>query len=208
MKLLFATSNPNKVRELALVLEPLGFEVVDLSAFDGLVEPTEDAPTFEGNARLKAFSYAAQTRVPCLAEDSGLEVDALEGAPGVHSARYSGAAGPRAVVDEANNDKLLDQLRDVPWERRQARFVCAMCMASPAGEILAETRGRFEGRIGFERKGQNGFGYDPLFFVDSVGCHSAEMSSLEKSRLSHRAQAARQLAEVLGARSATKAADR
>lgn len=199
MKLLFATSNPNKVRELAEVLGPLGFEVTDLSAFEGLFEPEEDAPTFAGNARLKALSYAQQTGVTCLAEDSGLEVDALGGRPGVHSARYSGMNGPRETVDRANNDKLLAELRDVPWERRDARFVCAMCMATPTGEVLAETQGAFNGRMTFEPKGENGFGYDPLFFVESTNCTGAELSKADKGRLSHRGQAARKLAELLRA---------
>lgn len=202
MKLLFATSNPNKVRELTEVLAPLGFDVTDLSAFAGLYEPEEDAPTFAGNARLKAFSYAQQTGVTCLAEDSGLEVDALGGRPGVHSARYSGVVGPREIVDRANNDKLLSELSDVPWERRDARFVCAMCMATPAGEILAETLGAFVGRMTFEPRGENGFGYDPLFFVESAGCTGAELSKADKGRLSHRGQAARQLADLLRATTA------
>jgi XTP/dITP diphosphohydrolase len=197
MKLLFATSNPNKVRELAEVLGPLGFEVTDLSAFPELVEPVEDAPTFAGNARLKALSYALQTNTTCLAEDSGLEVNALGGAPGVHSARYSGLGGPRDVVDPANNAKLLAALKDVPWEQRDAQFVCAMCMATPTGEIVAESQGAFQGRIGFEPKGENGFGYDPLFFVESMGCTGAELSKADKARLSHRGKAARKLAEVL-----------
>lgn len=205
MKLLFATSNPNKVRELTIVLEPLGFEVTDLSSFPALVEPEEDAPTFAGNAYLKARSYAEQTGVTCLAEDSGLEVTALDGRPGVHSARYSGLAGDRSVVDPANNQKLLHELREIPWERRQARFVCAMCMATPSGEVLAESRGEFVGRITFEAAGENGFGYDPLFFVEDAGCTSAELSNEEKGRRSHRAQAARQLAAHL---MATKVAAR
>lgn len=200
MKLLFATSNPNKVRELSEVLGPLGFEVTDLSEFSGLVEPEEDAPTFAGNARLKALSYAAQTNVTCLAEDSGLEVWALNGAPGVHSARYSGLSGQREVVDPANNDKLLGALADVPWDDRDAQFVCAMCMATPSGEIIAESKGVFRGRIAFEPKGANGFGYDPLFWVEGEGRTAAELSKADKARLSHRGQAARQLASQLSRR--------
>jgi XTP/dITP diphosphohydrolase len=199
MQLLFATSNPNKVRELSLVLEPLGIEVLDLSGFANVEEPEEDGATFADNARLKARSYAAQTGVTCLAEDSGLEVDALDGAPGVHSARYSGLPGPRGVVDPANNEKLLAALENVPWEKRQARFVCTMCIAKPNGEVVAETRGEFEGRITFEPAGQNGFGYDPLFFVEEAGCTSAELSNDEKSRRSHRGQAARLLVQRLQA---------
>jgi len=200
MKLLFATSNPNKVRELAHVLGPLGFEITELSQFSGLTEPEEDAPTFGGNARLKALSYAQQTNVACLAEDSGLEVQALGGAPGVHSARYSGLSGPREVVDPANNAKLLAALEGVPWERRDAQFVCAMCMATPSGDIIAESQGVFRGRIAFEPKGENGFGYDPLFYIEDEQCTAAELSKADKARLSHRGQAARHLASLLAPR--------
>lgn len=199
MQLLFATSNPNKVRELSLVLEPLGIEVLDLSGFANIEEPEEDGATFADNARLKARSYAAQTGVTCLAEDSGLEVDALGGAPGVHSARYSGLPGPRSVVDPANNEKLLAALKDVPWEQRQARFVCTMCVAKPNGDVVAETRGHCDGRITFEPAGENGFGYDPLFFVEDANCTSAQLSNDEKSLRSHRGRAARQLAQRLAA---------
>jgi non-canonical purine NTP pyrophosphatase (RdgB/HAM1 family) len=101
------------------------------------------------------------------------------------------------VVDPANNAKLLAALADIPWERREAQFVCAMCMATPAGEIVAESHGVFQGRIGFEPRGENGFGYDPLFFVESVGCTGAELSKADKGRLSHRGQAARALADSL-----------
>lgn len=200
MKLLFATSNPNKVRELASILGPLGYAIEDLSAYAEVVEPVEDGHTFADNARLKAVSYAQQTGLRCLAEDSGLEVEALGGRPGVHSARYSGLEGPREVVDVANNQRLLSELEGVPLARRGAQFVCAFCMADPTGRIVAESTGSFRGVIVFEAKGTNGFGYDPLFFVPDANCTSAELSKEQKSARSHRGQAARRLAELLGVR--------
>lgn len=198
MKLLFATSNPNKVRELASILGPLGYEVEDLSSYPGVEEPVEDGLTFADNARLKAVSYARQTGLRCLAEDSGLEVAALDGRPGVHSARYSGLQGPREAVDAANNERLLRELAGVPSERRGAQFVCAFCMADPDGSIVAESTGSFQGVIALEAKGTNGFGYDPLFFVPDANCTSAGLSKEQKSARSHRGQAARRLAELLG----------
>lgn len=195
---LLSTTNPNKVREIREVLEPLGFRILALDAlgrtFD---EPVEDADTFEGNARLKAVGYARQAGIPCLAEDSGLEVDALGGAPGVHSARYAGAEGSREEKDRRNNEKLLAALDGVPVERRTARFVCAMCLADPDGRVLVETRGTYEGRIADAPRGENGFGYDPLLYLPDVGRTSAELSPEEKNARSHRGQAARLLAALL-----------
>jgi len=196
--LLFATTNPHKVRELAAVLGPLGYEVRSLDSLSAVPpEPVEDADSFAGNARLKAIGYARATGLECLAEDSGLEVDALGGAPGVHSARYSGTDGSREDRDRANNDKLLHALSAVPVERRTARFVCAMCLARPDGTIVAEARGTYEGRIADAPRGENGFGYDPLFFLPDVGRTSAELSPKEKDARSHRGRAARLLAETL-----------
>jgi non-canonical purine NTP pyrophosphatase (RdgB/HAM1 family) len=197
VKLLFATSNPNKVRELSAILAPLGYEVKDLSAYPSVQEPLEDGSTFAQNAQLKAVGYARQVGVPCLAEDSGLEVDALGGRPGVHSARYSGVEGPRETVDAANNALLLAELKDVPFEQRGAQFVCVFCLAQPDGRIVAEASGAFRGMIAFEAKGHNGFGYDPLFFVPDAQCTSAELSKEQKSARSHRGQAARKLATLL-----------
>ncbi len=158
------------------MLAPLGVELVDLTQVDvETVEPVEDQDTFEGNARLKAKSYAQQTGEVCLAEDSGLEVDALKGAPGVHSARYAGEEGTRAERDKRNNHKLLKVLRDVPESDRAARFVCAMCIATPAGEILAETRGTFDGQVALQPAGTNGFGYDPLLYLPELRCTSAQL---------------------------------
>lgn len=197
MIIVFATCNPHKVNEVSAILAPLGFDVRDLNAYSGLVEPVEDALTFAGNARIKACSYAAQCKVACLAEDSGLEVEVLGGRPGVHSARYSGMTGPRQEVDEANNTRLLQELQAVPWDQRGARFVSTFCLAQPDGTVMAEATGAIEGRIAREARGTNGFGYDPLFFIDDVGCTSAELPPDEKNLRSHRGQAARRLARIL-----------
>lgn len=199
MIVLFATTNPHKVSEVSAILQPLGYTITDLSAHPGLDEPIEDGVSFADNARIKARAYAAQCRLPCLAEDSGLEVEALGGRPGVHSARYSGVAGPRSVVDAANNEKLLKELSHVPWERRHARFVSAFCLARPDGSIVAEASGSYEGRIALSASGSNGFGYDPLFYLDDAECTSAELSAEEKNRRSHRGRAARHLAQLLAA---------
>ena len=196
--ILLATTNPHKVEEIRAVLAPLGYDVRSLAGLASVPpEPIEDADSFLGNARLKALGYACATGLECLAEDSGLEVDALGGAPGVHSARYSGLGGARAERDRANNEKLLRELARVPPARRTARFVCAMCLAAPDGRILAESSGTYEGVIADAPVGENGFGYDPLLFLPDVGRTSAELSPDEKNARSHRGQAARALADRL-----------
>lgn len=196
--ILLATSNPHKIEEVIAVLGPLGFTVLGLDSLETIPpEPVEDGETFEENARKKAVGYAAATGQICLADDSGLEVDALDGRPGVHSARFAGIGETRDERDAANNAKLLRELADVPAERRGARFVCAMCLAKPSGEVLAETRGTFEGVIGHEARGSNGFGYDPLLILPDEGRTSAELSSAEKNARSHRGHASRQMAALL-----------
>ncbi len=195
-RIVAATGNPHKVEEITAILRPLGFEVVGLEAWGGeIAEPEETGRTFEENARLKAMYYAAATGEVCVADDSGLEVDALGGEPGVESAYYAGRAGGRAERDRANNAKLLRMMRDVPWEGRRARFVCVMCAAAN-GKIIAEGRGTYDGRIGWEGKGGNGFGYDPLLVLED-GRTSAELSPAEKNARSHRGKAARAMAERL-----------
>ncbi len=197
-ELLFASSNPHKVEEVRAILHPLGVDVVGLDALDDVPpEPEETGATFEENARIKAIAYAEATGRLCLADDSGLEVDALKGAPGVHSARYAGSGETRGERDAANNDRLLRELAGVPHEQRTARFVCVMAIADPAGRIVHEARGTFEGIIGDAPRGANGFGYDPLLFLPDRSCTSAELSSEEKNARSHRGQAARQMAEWL-----------
>ena len=151
------------------------------------------------SARIKARGYAAATGQRCLAEDSGLEVDALDGRPGVHSARYAGVDGDRAARDRGNNEKLLVEMVEVPDTERGARFVCAMCVADPDGTIVSESRGTYEGVIAAAPRGDNGFGYDPLLFLPDVGKTSAQLSPEEKNARSHRGAATRQLAELLAA---------
>lgn len=200
MELLLASSNPHKVREVRAVLGPLGVEIVGLDSVEeaaGVAEPVEDGETFADNARIKAAHYARATGMWCLADDSGLEADALGGRPGVHSARYAGSGGSRDERDRANNALLLAELDGVADDRRTARFVCAMCLCDPQGRVAAETRGTIEGAIGCEPRGRNGFGYDPLFVLPDLGCTLAQVTADEKNARSHRGQAARRMAEHL-----------
>lgn len=199
--ILIASSNPHKVEEIAAVLSPLGIGVISLDEIGlDVAEPVEDGATFEANARLKAVYYARAAGRACIADDSGLEVDALGGQPGVYSARYAGVDGARAQRDAANNAKLLAALREVPAERRAARFVCAMCLADARGNVVAETRGEFPGIIIDEPRGSNGFGYDPLLWLADAGKTSAELPPNEKNARSHRGAATRAMAERLAAR--------
>ena len=195
-RILLATSNPHKLDEVRAVLAPLGWSVIGLEDLTGAFEePVEDADTFAGNARIKAVDYARMTGVRCLADDSGLVVDALDGAPGVRSARYAGLGSNRAERDEANNTKLLAAIASVPPERRAARFVCAMCLADPDGTVLAETQGHFEGVITTKPAGANGFGYDPLLYLPDMGCTSAQLSPEVKNSRSHRGAATRAMVD-------------
>jgi XTP/dITP diphosphohydrolase len=211
--LLLATSNAHKVGEIRAIFDACslrdredagsaaGVELISLAdAGVDVPEPVEDGDTFEANAVIKACYYAAAAKMMCLADDSGLEVDALAGEPGVLSARYAGEEGPRDQVDRANNRLLLERLGDTPVERRTARFVCAMAWCVP-GEPLprAVVRGTVEGRMltrdeaGPEAfgRGEHGFGYDPLFFIPELGRTTAELSPAEKNAISHRGKAAR-----------------
>ena len=191
MKILIATHNKHKLSEMARILEPMGYEVVTdtILGFE-LTEVEENGVTFLENARIKAESGCRESGLPCIADDSGLCVDALNGEPGVFSARYSGEHGD----DEANNRKLLENLKDVPTEKRTARFECAICVSFPDGnEITA--RGTCEGWIGYEKRGENGFGYDPLFMVGERSF--AEFSAEEKDACSHRGNALKILSEKL-----------
>lgn len=194
MELIFATGNPYKVQEAASILAALGVRLRSLTDVGcEAPEPIEDGATFEENARLKARYYAERLGVRCLAEDSGLEVDALGGAPGVFSARYAGTGATRDERDRANNEKLLAALEGVPESRRGARFVCALAVAEPSGAILAESRGTYAGIIAPAPRGAGGFGYDPLLYLPDRGCTSAELTAAEKHARSHRGNALRQL---------------
>lgn len=195
MEILLATSNSHKLTEVSEILAPLGIRVVGLDSLDQTYpEPVEDANTFEGNARLKAIGYARATSLRCMADDSGLEVDALDGKPGVFSARFAGVEGTREERDAANNNLLLTLMHNVPEGERDARFVCAICVADPDGTIVAQSTGTFDGVITMLPRGDNGFGYDPLLFVKDANKTSAEMTSEEKHALSHRGEAVRHIA--------------
>jgi XTP/dITP diphosphohydrolase len=196
--ILVATSNPHKIQEIRAVLCPMGLEVCSLDEIGAdIPEPIEDEETFAGNARIKARAYALATGRRTLADDSGLAVDALDGWPGVHSARYAGVEGTRQERDAANNAKLLDAIKDIPPQERTARFVCAICVADPDGEIIAETSGTFGGVITDTPAGDHGFGYDPLLYLPDAKCTSAELSPDAKNARSHRGAALRRLVSVL-----------
>ena len=185
--ILVATTNPGKVRELRAMLDA-DVEWKGLSDFPGIEEVEEDGATFAANARKKATEYAQATGLWTLADDSGLVVDALDGAPGVKSARFSGDVPPgtdRKTVDQRNIARLLELLQGVPPEKRTARFMCFLCLASPE-RVLVETQGKVEGRIIDESVGTNGFGYDPVFFVPSLGKTVAQLPNDEKNAISHR----------------------
>jgi XTP/dITP diphosphohydrolase len=187
--LVLGTANRKKGIELADLLRPVGVELRTLADFPGDFQVAEDGDTFAANARLKAAGYARLLGQWVLADDSGLEVDALGGRPGVFSARY---AGPDAT-DASNNRLLLEQLGDTPLADRTARFVCHIAVADPAGEIQAESEAACRGRILFEPRGDDGFGYDPLFEIVEYHRTFAEFGLRVKAALSHRARAARGL---------------
>lgn len=198
MKLLLASNNKKKHGELARMLAPLDVEVVLPRDVGGIPDVVEDAPTFRGNAAKKAISAARASGLWSLADDSGLEVEHLGGAPGVHSARFAGAHGD----DAANNALLLAKLEGVPDERRGARFVCALALARPDGSIALEVQGSAGGRMLHAPRGDGDFGYDPLFLFTEPGFAQtgrgfAELAPDEKAAISHRGRALRELARRL-----------
>ncbi len=180
--LLVATRNPGKMREFRLLLAPLAIGLCFPPDLGLQVEVPEDGATYADNACQKARAYAQLSGLLTLADDSGLEVDALDGAPGVRSARY------REGSDVDRTAALLAHLRDVPWERRTARFRCVIAIVTPCGELYT-AEGVCEGRIAFEPMGQGGFGYDPIFYLPEHGCTMAQLPEAEKNRISHRARA-------------------
>jgi XTP/dITP diphosphohydrolase len=192
MQLLLASTNPHKLREIREILEPLGVEVRGLDeAGRAVPEPVEAEVTFEANARLKAVTYARALGRTCLADDSGLVVDALGGAPGVHSARYAGFGATRDERDQANREKLISELRKLGDVSRAARLVCTLCLSDATGRVLFEARGTLEGVIQDEPRGGNGFGYDTHLFLPDVGKTAAELSPAELNARSHRGAATR-----------------
>ncbi|MET4653706.1 XTP/dITP diphosphohydrolase [Exiguobacterium sp. PvP048] len=192
MKIIVATRNPGKVGEFQAMLGRLGYDVESLLDYDTAPETEETGSTFEENAELKSKEAAAYFGHAVLSDDSGLEVDALDGAPGVYSARFAG----ENKSDAANNALLLEKLADTPADQRTARFVCALSLAKPSGETLT-VRGTMEGQIGFEQKGTNGFGYDPLFLIPALNQTAAELTKSEKAAISHRGQALKKLEAAL-----------
>ncbi|AWB67212.1 non-canonical purine NTP pyrophosphatase [Saccharobesus litoralis] len=192
-KIVLATGNQGKVKELSAMLEPLSIDVVAQSEFN-VSSVAETGTTFVENAIIKARHAAAATGLPAIADDSGIEVDYLKGAPGIYSARYSGDN----ATDEKNNQKLLAELQGVQPEQRTARFQCVLVfMRHKDDPTPIICQGSWQGRITEQRSGSNGFGYDPLFWLDSHHCTSADLSKAEKNKISHRGQALTQLLDKL-----------
>ena len=192
--IVLASSNPGKVREINQLLAELGMHVQPQSEF-GVVDAEETGLTFVENAILKARNAAQHTGLPAIADDSGLEVDALAGAPGIYSARFAG----EDASDQANLEKLLDALKDIPEANRSARFQCLMVYMRHANDPTPLIcQGTWEGRILTAARGRNGFGYDPVFYVPTHDSSSAELPAETKNLLSHRGQALRKLVAALG----------
>lgn len=192
-KIIFATGNENKMKEIRMILSDLGMPILSMKEAGIYVDVVEDGTTFEENALIKATEIA-KTVENCivLADDSGLEIDYLNKEPGIYSARY---AGENTSYDIKNN-LLLSRLEGVPDEKRTARFVCAIAAAFPDGTTEV-VRGTIEGRIGYEIAGENGFGYDPIFYVPEYGCTTAEMNPDKKNELSHRGNALRAMRKIM-----------
>lgn len=192
MRIVFATGNEGKMREIRAILSDLQVEIVSMKEAGIEADIVEDGTTFEENAVIKAKAVAAYTDDLVLADDSGLEIDALDKAPGIYSARFLGEDTPYTE----KNRILIEKLADVPPEKRTARFVCAIAAVLPdkSVEVVRET---FEGTIGYAPEGENGFGYDPIFQVPECGCSSATLSPEQKNELSHRGKALRAMKKVL-----------
>jgi XTP/dITP diphosphohydrolase len=193
-EILIATGNAGKVREFRDMLGK--FKWRSLGEFPGIGEIEETGQTFRANAMLKAAGYAKVVGIWAMADDSGLEVDALCGKPGVHSARWAELNG-KGRGDAANNALLLEQMKDIPEDRRTGRFVCVLALADPTGKIVLTVRETIEGRIGRGPVGSGGFGYDPLFHVDALGRTTAELPAAQKHEISHRGKALRRVKGLL-----------
>lgn len=191
-KLIFATTNEGKVTEVRSILKDLDCEIVSLKDIDLDIDIVEDGDTFEENAAIKARAIMELTGEMVLADDSGLEVDYLNKAPGIYSARFLG----KDTSYKVKNQYIIDKLAEAKEKERSARFICAVAFASPGGYITV-TRGTIEGFIGYEEKGGNGFGYDPIFYLPEYNCTTAELSTEKKNEISHRAQALREMKETI-----------
>ncbi len=183
-QLFFATGNQGKVKELMSLIAPYEIEILTMNDFPDFEAPEETGATFRENAYIKAKAAADYSGIPALADDSGITVDALNGAPGVYSARYSG----ENATSEANNQKLLDAMKYVPTGQRQAQFRASLALVFPDGRIFY-SEGVVEGELLFEYRGIGGFGYDPLFYLESFGKTTAELTMEEKNKISHRGRA-------------------
>lgn len=191
-RIIFATGNADKMREIRMILSDLNLEIVSMKEAGIQPDIIEDGTTFEENALIKAQAVAAYTDDIVLADDSGLEIDYLNKEPGIYSARYMGEDTSYLI----KNQNLLDRLKGVAKEQRTARFVCAIAAVLPNKETVV-TRETIEGYIGYEPQGENGFGYDPIFYVDEYGCSTAALPADKKNELSHRGKALRAMKEVL-----------
>ncbi len=199
-RILLASTNQGKLAELSELLGPINekIEWVSLKAYPDIPEVVEDGDTFAENAHKKALGYAKATGLWTIADDSGLVIDALNGNPGVYSARYAAdkCGGNRETIDTANYKKVLAELKDTPDKKRTARFMCRLCLASPE-KVLLETEGTVEGVINHGPVGENGFGYDPIFYIPSLNKTAAQLDPQAKNRISHRGNAIRKLKPLL-----------
>lgn len=191
-RIVFATGNAGKVKEIRMIMEDIGMEVVSMKEAGITIDIDEDGSSYEENALIKARAVAACTGDIVMADDSGLEIDYLNKEPGVYSARYLGEDTSYRI----KNANLIERLEGVPDDQRTARFVCAIAAVLPGGKELT-TRATIEGRIGYEEKGENGFGYDPIFYVPEFGKTTAELTEEEKNQVSHRGKALQLMKEEL-----------
>jgi len=193
-EIIIATKNAGKVKDFETLFSPKGFKVKSLLDFPEIEDVEETGVTFAENATLKAEAISSALNKPVIADDSGLAIDALNGEPGVYSARYAG----ENKDDNANIEKVLQKLNDVPFEKRTARFHCALAIAVP-GKRTEIVEGTCEGHILEEKRGENGFGYDPIFFIEKWRCSMAELTKEQKNQISHRANALKRLAPLIDA---------
>lgn len=191
-QIIFATGNKDKIREIREIMADVDVEVISMKEAGIIVDVVEDGETFEENSLIKAKAIAEHTDAIVLADDSGLEIDYLDKAPGVYSARFMG----EDTSYDIKNQALIDKLEGVPKEARTARFVCAIGAVLPNKETLV-VRETMEGYIGYEIAGENGFGYDPIFYLDEFGCSSAALSREQKNEISHRGKALRAMKDIL-----------
>ncbi len=192
-KIIFATGNEGKMKEIRMILSDIDAQILSMKEAGIFADIVEDGTTFEENAKIKATQISKLCGdAIVLADDSGLEIDYLDKAPGVYSARFMG----EDTSYDIKNNAILDKLKDVEEDKRTARFVCAICAAFPDGTTKI-TRATIEGRIGHEIKGENGFGYDPIFYVPEFSCYSAELSPEQKNEISHRGKALKEMKKYI-----------